>query len=237
MVAFSIMSPIWSSKALFQRSKARIFNTNVKAVLLDGSETWRVTNTITNKIQTFVNKYMRHILNIMWPEKISNTDLWNRTNHNPVGRDIKKRKWGWIGHALRKPVDNVTRQALDWNPQGKRKVGRPKQSWRRSVEGEERRVDMDPAQESSPEQKDLDFADDIGLLSHKQQHAQSKLTRPAEEAEKTGLRINTKKTELMRMNNRQHQPLQLRGEDLIETDRFMYLGSVVNIDGGADEDV
>ena len=57
--------------------------------------------------------------------------------------------------------------------------------------------------------EDLDFADDIGLLSHKQQHAQSKLTRLAEEAEKTGLRIYTKKTELMRINNRQHQPLQL----------------------------
>ncbi|KAH3837982.1 hypothetical protein DPMN_111387 [Dreissena polymorpha] len=27
-------------------------------------------------------------------------------------------------------------QALDWNPQGKRKVGRLKQSWRRSVESE-----------------------------------------------------------------------------------------------------
>ncbi|KAH3880843.1 hypothetical protein DPMN_004765 [Dreissena polymorpha] len=41
----------------------------------------------------------------------------------------------------------------------------------------------------------------------------------------------------MRMNNRQHQPLQLRGEDLVETDRYMFLGRVVNIDGGADEDV
>ncbi|KAH3852873.1 hypothetical protein DPMN_095394 [Dreissena polymorpha] len=41
----------------------------------------------------------------------------------------------------------------------------------------------------------------------------------------------------MRMNNRLHQPLQLRGEDLVETDRYVYLGSVVNIDGGADEDV
>jgi hypothetical protein len=70
--------------------------------------------------------------------------------------------------------------------------------------------------------EDLDFADDIVLLSHKQQHAQSKLTRLAEEAGHTGLRINTKKIETMRINNRQHQPLQLRGEDLVETDRFMY---------------
>lgn len=85
--------------------------------------------------------------------------------------------------------------------------------------------------------EDLDFADDISLLSHKQQHAQSKLTRLAEEAEKIGLKINVRKTKVMRLNNRQEHPLQLQGEDLVETNRFVYLGSIVNSDGGADEDV
>ena len=42
----------------------------------------------------------------------------------------------WIGHTPRKPASNITRQALDWNPQGKRKVGRPKQTWRRSTDAE-----------------------------------------------------------------------------------------------------
>jgi hypothetical protein len=141
-LAFNTLRPIWNSKALSQRSKIRIFNTNVKAVLLYGSETWRVTNTITNKIQTFINKCLRHILSIRWPDKISNVELWKRTSQSPVSEAIKKRKWGWIGHTLRKPADNVTRQALDWNPQGKRKVGRPKQTWRRSVESEAKAAGM-----------------------------------------------------------------------------------------------
>jgi len=62
--------------------------------------------------------------------------------------------------------------------------------------------------------EDLDFADDISLLSHKQQHAQTKLTRLAEEAEKTGLKINIRKTEIMRVNNKQEQPIQLKGENI-----------------------
>ncbi|KAK7089318.1 hypothetical protein V1264_024890 [Littorina saxatilis] len=139
--AFNTLRPIWNSKALSLRSKIRIFNTNVKAVLLYGSETWRVTNTITGKLQTSVNRCLRHILNIRWPEKISNADLWKRTNQKPISQDVKKRKWGWIGHTLRKPNDNITRQALDWNPQGKRKVGRPKQTWKRSIESEAKAAD------------------------------------------------------------------------------------------------
>jgi len=34
---------------------------------------------------------------------------------------------------LRKPENNITRCALEWNPQGSRRRGLPKQSWRRSV--------------------------------------------------------------------------------------------------------
>nr|KAG5701747.1 hypothetical protein BaRGS_004349 [Batillaria attramentaria] len=77
--------------------------------------------------------------------------------------------------------------------------------------------------------EDLDFADDISLLSHKQQHAQSKLTRLAEEAGKRGLKINTSKTEVMRLNNKQGRPLQLHGEDIKETERFVYLGSIARL--------
>nr|KAG5711937.1 hypothetical protein BaRGS_026378 [Batillaria attramentaria] len=45
---------------------------------------------------------------------------------------VRRRKWRWVGHTLRKEPCNITRQALEWNPQGKRKRGRPKQTWRRT---------------------------------------------------------------------------------------------------------
>ena len=60
-----------------------------------------------------------------------------------------EKKWGWIGHTLRKPASNVTRQALEWNPQGKRKVGRPKQECRGGGQG--RRNDVDRIKEDIPE--------------------------------------------------------------------------------------
>ncbi|PVD20312.1 hypothetical protein C0Q70_18466 [Pomacea canaliculata] len=68
--------------------------------------------------------------------------------------------------------------------------------------------------------EDLDFVDNISLLSHKQQQAQTKLTRLAEEAAMTGLTINIKKTEVMRVNTKKEAPLQLHGECITESDRF-----------------
>ncbi|RUS72298.1 hypothetical protein EGW08_019944 [Elysia chlorotica] len=79
---------------------------------------------------------------LRWPQTISNEELWRRTEQTPIDIQIKKRKWGWIGHTLRKPPTDITRQSLKWNPQGKRKVGRPKQTWRRSMETETRSAGM-----------------------------------------------------------------------------------------------
>ena len=134
--AFNTLRPIWRATSLSLQNKIRIFGTNVKSVLLYGSETWRVTKTNTNKLQTFINKCLRNVLQIRWPEMIPNEELWERTGQEQIITEIKRRKWGWIGHTLQKPATNTTRQALSWNPQGKRKVGRPRQTWRRSVEEE-----------------------------------------------------------------------------------------------------
>nr|KAG5703133.1 hypothetical protein BaRGS_019401 [Batillaria attramentaria] len=115
---------VWASKVVSIRTKLRNFNFNVKSVLLYGCETWRTTKTVQQKIQTFLNTCLRRIFNIRWPEKIRNEELWERAGQEPVAKQILRRKWGWIGHTLRKPASSTTRQALTWNPQGKRKRGR-----------------------------------------------------------------------------------------------------------------
>ena len=140
--AFNTLRPIWNSSALSLHNKIRIFNTNVKCILLYGSETWRTMKSNIHTLQTFINRCLRNTINIRWPDVISNTDFWDKTGQSPIEVEISKRKWRWIGHTLRKSPSNVTKQALDWNPQGKRKVGRPEQTWRRSTDAEVKAIGM-----------------------------------------------------------------------------------------------
>ena len=120
--AFHILRKVWKSRVIGKTTKIRLFNTNVKSVLLYGAETWRMNKTTLKRIQTFVNQCLRKILGILWMDKVSNKDLWDRTNQVRIGIDILKRRWGWLWHTLRKPNTNITRQALTWNAQGKRKT-------------------------------------------------------------------------------------------------------------------
>jgi hypothetical protein len=48
--------------------------------------------------------------------------LWEKTGEKPIELQIKKRKWKWIGHTIRKYENAVERTVLDWNPQGTRKT-------------------------------------------------------------------------------------------------------------------
>lgn len=140
--AFATLRPVWRSKNLSCRTKLRLFNSNVKSVLLSGAETWRCTKKLDHKLQVFINTCLRQILGIRWPERISNQELWQRTGQEPITDTIQSRKWRWIGHTIRREQTSITRQALDWNPQGKRRRERPCLTWKRTLQAELKTISM-----------------------------------------------------------------------------------------------
>ena len=112
-----MLSNVSKSKEIRQRIKLNLFNSNVKSVLLCGSETWWAMKTSTHKLQTFIVKCLLKVLVIIWTYKVAKYELWNGSGQQPVGEDLVKRKWGWIGHTLRKPHSSSSRHALKWKAQ------------------------------------------------------------------------------------------------------------------------
>ena len=83
---------------------------------------------------------------------------------------------------------------------------------------------------------DLHFADDPALLSHNHSQMQDKTTLLETTSAGTGLKINRKKTELMKMNTTANAPVTVGGEPIREVESFVYLGSVVDQQGDTDTD-
>ena len=84
---------------------------------------------------------------------------------------------------------------------------------------------------------DLDFADDVVLLSSTKQHMQEKSSRMEEEARRVGLKINTGKTKTMRMHARKQEKITVNGEHIEDVEDFTYLGATVSKDGGGMRDL
>jgi hypothetical protein len=68
---FVQLYPVWRNLNISKEVKIRIFSANVKSVLLYACETWKTTNQITRRLQIFVNKCLRRIMNIKWTDEIT----------------------------------------------------------------------------------------------------------------------------------------------------------------------
>ena len=113
---FVELYPVWRNHNMSKNFKTGTFNTNVKSVLLYACEIWKTTNQITKSLQIFINKCLRRIMNVKWTDKITNEKLWRITKQKPIEIQLKRRKWDWIGHTLRKEAGAIEKTALDWNP-------------------------------------------------------------------------------------------------------------------------
>jgi hypothetical protein len=89
-----------------------------------------------NKLSSFHSTSLRKIMKIFWPNKISNKDLHNITNTKDMETLLIQKRWRWLDHVLRKPSEDMTKVALRWTPEGGKKRGRPKTTWRRTIENE-----------------------------------------------------------------------------------------------------
>ena len=66
---------------------------------------------------------------------------------------------------------------------------------------------------------------------------QQKTERLQEKSSQLGLKINVGKTKVMKINSRSSEPISLESGTVEEVQDFIYLGSNISTNGGADKDV
>ncbi|VDP64309.1 unnamed protein product [Schistosoma curassoni] len=81
---------------------------------------------------------------------------------------------------------------------------------------------------------DLDFADDLAILSQTQQQMQEKMTSIASVSAAVDLNIRKGKSKILRYNTACTNPITINGEDLEEVRTFTYLGGIIDEHGGSD---
>ena len=142
--AFSSLNNIWKSNKYSLDLKLKIYNSNVKPILMYGAETWRFVRIDFNKLNVFHTKSLRRICKIFWPNRISNVDLFQLTKSRSMEDEIKIKRWKWLGHVIRMENDKIPKVALQWHPvNGRRTRGRPKKTWRKTIADDLDNLDMD----------------------------------------------------------------------------------------------
>ena len=134
--AFRSLNNIWKSSVYSTNTKLKLFGAIVKSTLMYGSECWTVTKKAEKKLRVFQQKCLRRILRVFYPNLVRNEEILRRTEQIDIIEEQTDRKWRWIGHMARKHPGHITKQAFEWKLGGKRRRGRPRQTWMRVTEEE-----------------------------------------------------------------------------------------------------
>ncbi|VDP11913.1 unnamed protein product, partial [Schistosoma margrebowiei] len=79
---------------------------------------------------------------------------------------------------------------------------------------------------------DVNFADDLALLSHTHEQMQIKTASVAAISEPIGLNIHKRKTKVLKFKTNNSNPITLDDETLENVESFTYLGSIIDEQGG-----
>ena len=84
---------------------------------------------------------------ISWPMRVTNEEVRDGAGLETISKQMEMRRWTWLGHVLRMDRYSHPQIALTWVPEGKRKRGRPRKTWRRTIERESKENSLEHGQQ------------------------------------------------------------------------------------------
>ena len=84
----------------------------MKSVLLYNSDTWGLTKSATENLNSFHRKQLRIVLNIRHPHHISNKAVYEICKAEPLSLEVIKRRWRYFGHVLRLDLNTPAAKAM-----------------------------------------------------------------------------------------------------------------------------
>ena len=93
--------------------KVRLFVATVESILLYGSETWTLTETLKKKIDGCYTRMLRMALNVDWRLHLTNREVYGKLPR--VTMKIQERRMRLAGHIHRHP-ELTAHQVLLWEP-------------------------------------------------------------------------------------------------------------------------
>ena len=135
--AYTKLKHIFENKKVSLPVKIRIFRSHVESIFMYNCELWIITKNTERIIDVLQRNILRKILNIRWPQKISNIALYDKTKTTEWSKTVKRRRLQWYGHLLRLPENNPAKKALrEAQKPAQKPRGGQKHTWLKQINKE-----------------------------------------------------------------------------------------------------
>ena len=121
-------------KQMNKETKLRIHNITAKAALKSGSEAWVLKKREEQSLEAAQINFLRHLLGITKLDKEKNQCIRQKTGAQNTVKEMKQYHKKSLQHVQRMDTNRLPKQALQYNPKGRRNIGRPRKNWRDHLE-------------------------------------------------------------------------------------------------------
>ena len=93
-------------------TRIKMYNSLIKPVLLYNSSTWGITENGKKNLNSFHRKQLRQVLNVRYPDKLKDRDVYDKTGGKQITLEILAGRWRLLGHVLRLNVEIPAHMAI-----------------------------------------------------------------------------------------------------------------------------
>ena len=123
--AFGRLRAVFSSVALSDVLRARLFSATIETVLLYNAVTWTMTHSLEAELDAAHSHLLRATFNIHWPDRVRNVDLYRRAGMRPPSLKLREDRQSLVGDLIR--TENTCPQPLQktilWRPSERQRRG------------------------------------------------------------------------------------------------------------------
>ena len=111
--AMDKMNNIWfNSDKIKVELRIKMYKSLIKPILLYNSSTWGLAENDKKDLNSFHRKQLRRILNVKYPDRMRNKEVYRKTNEKPLTLEILTGRWRLFGHTLRMNVESPAHKAM-----------------------------------------------------------------------------------------------------------------------------
>ena len=129
-----MLYPLLKDRYIPRRVKALIYTSILRPILMYGYESWALTTKTKSQLQAAEMRVLRLIKGVTRLDRIRNVDIRRELGIDDILELIERGQLRWYGHVKRMEDNRYPKKFLEWMPDGRRPVGRPRTRWRDNIE-------------------------------------------------------------------------------------------------------
>jgi hypothetical protein len=128
------LSGVSWSKNITRKMEKMIYNSMVKSVLIYGAETCSLYDDDRMRIDATEMDALRRSARISKLDRKTNWYIRGKMNaQDMILDDITRKQLIWYGHVERMDPTRLTKIMIHWKPEGRKKRGRPRSTWKDGI--------------------------------------------------------------------------------------------------------